>query len=202
VGVPRGADDPQGPIGREQAGSPAGHPDGALGGCPSQSSGHPQRAAGPGSAIFQGGTRPAASAVPVPEGHRSSLSEPTRLSALLAVDLAVSRCPSHGRFRSCLRPPQFCRAGTARAGWPAPGQGARHTDQEALTSLQPRPIEEPRGLGLPGAARRLRLFGRFGLVLPGRGSPVILALFARRSPWLLLGKVGAWLRHHSYRLIR
>jgi hypothetical protein len=36
VGVPRGADDPQGPIGREQAGSPAGHPDGALGGCPSQ----------------------------------------------------------------------------------------------------------------------------------------------------------------------
>src|SRR5215216_411148 len=31
TGVPRGADDPQGPIGREQAGSPAGHPDGALG---------------------------------------------------------------------------------------------------------------------------------------------------------------------------
>ena len=27
---------PRGPIGREQAGSPAGHPDGALGGCPSQ----------------------------------------------------------------------------------------------------------------------------------------------------------------------
>ena len=35
VGVPRGADDPQGPIGREQAGSPADHLDGALGGCPS-----------------------------------------------------------------------------------------------------------------------------------------------------------------------
>ena len=137
-----------------------------------------------------------------PAGHRSSSSAPTHLSALLAVDLAVSRCPSHGRFRSCLRPPQFCRAGTARAGWPAPGQGARHTDPEALTSLQPRPIEEPRGLGLPGAARRPRLFGRFGLVLPGRGSPVILALFPRHSPWLLLGKVGAWLRHHSYRLIR
>jgi hypothetical protein len=34
--VPRGADDPQGPIGREQAGSPAGQPDGVLGGCPSQ----------------------------------------------------------------------------------------------------------------------------------------------------------------------
>jgi hypothetical protein len=31
AGVPRGADDPQGPIGREQAGSPAGHPDGFLG---------------------------------------------------------------------------------------------------------------------------------------------------------------------------
>src|SRR5215207_7057853 len=27
---------PRGPIGREQAGPPAGHPDGALGGCPSQ----------------------------------------------------------------------------------------------------------------------------------------------------------------------
>ena len=36
TGVPRGADDPQGPIGREQAGSPAGHPVGALGGCRSQ----------------------------------------------------------------------------------------------------------------------------------------------------------------------
>jgi hypothetical protein len=83
---------PRGPIGREQAGSPASHPDGALGGCPSQSSGHPQRAPGPGSATCQGGTRPAASAVPVPEGHRSSLSEPTHLSALLAVDLPVSRC--------------------------------------------------------------------------------------------------------------
>ena len=32
---------PRGPIGREQAGSPAGHSDGALGGCPSHSSGHP-----------------------------------------------------------------------------------------------------------------------------------------------------------------
>jgi hypothetical protein len=80
VGVPRGADDPQGPIGREQAGSPASHPDGALGGCPSQSSGHPHRAPGPGSATSQGGTRPAASAVPIPTGHRWSSSEPTHLS--------------------------------------------------------------------------------------------------------------------------
>jgi hypothetical protein len=108
---------PRGPIGREQAGSPAGHPDGALGGCPSQSSGHPHQAPGPGSATYHGGTRPAASAVPGPAGHRPSSSEPTHLSAVLAVDLAVSRCPSHGRFRSCRRPPRFCRAGTARAGW-------------------------------------------------------------------------------------
>ena len=92
---------PRGPIGREQAGSPAGHPDGALGGCPSRSSGHPHRAPAPGSATHQGGTRPAASAVPVPAGHRSSSSEPTHLSAPLVADLAVSRCPSHGRFRSC-----------------------------------------------------------------------------------------------------
>src|SRR5215216_6034993 len=88
---------PRGPIGREQAGSPAGHPDGALGGCPSQSSGHPHRAPAPGSAIYHGGTRPAASGVRVPTGHCSSSSEPTHLSALLAVDLPVSRCPSHGR---------------------------------------------------------------------------------------------------------
>jgi hypothetical protein len=55
TGVPRGADDPQGPIGREQAGSPAGHPDGVLGGCPSQSSSHSHRAAAPGSAPTKAG---------------------------------------------------------------------------------------------------------------------------------------------------
>jgi hypothetical protein len=106
---------PRGPIGREQAGPPARHPDGALGGCPSQSSDHPHRAPGPGSATDHGGTRPAASAVPVPAAPRSSSSEPTHLSSLLAVDLAVGRCPAHGRFRSCRRPPRFGRAGTARA---------------------------------------------------------------------------------------
>ena len=56
--------------------------------------------------------------------------------------------------------------------------------------------------GLPGATRRRRQLSRFGLVLPQQRSPVILALFPRRSPWLLLGKVGAWLRHRSDRLIR
>jgi hypothetical protein len=38
---------PRGPIGREQAGSPAGHPDGVPGGCPFSSSGHPHRAPTP-----------------------------------------------------------------------------------------------------------------------------------------------------------
>ena len=42
---------PRGPIGREQAGSPARHSDGALGGCPSKSSGHPHRAPASGSAF-------------------------------------------------------------------------------------------------------------------------------------------------------
>src|SRR5829696_6097755 len=46
---------PRGPIGREQAGSPASHPDGALGGCPSQSSGHPHLASSPGSATYKAG---------------------------------------------------------------------------------------------------------------------------------------------------
>jgi hypothetical protein len=55
---------------------------------------------------------------------------------------------------------------------------------------------------LPGAARRLRLFSRFGLVLPGRASPAILALFPWRSLVCFFGKVGAWLRHRSDRLIR
>src|SRR5215207_7497242 len=36
VGVPRCADDPRGPIGREEAGSPVGHPDGVPGGRRSQ----------------------------------------------------------------------------------------------------------------------------------------------------------------------
>ena len=190
---------PRGPIGREQAGSLAGHSDGALGGCPLQSPGHPHRAPGPGSAIFQGGTRPAASAVPVPAGRRSSSSAPTHLSAPLAVDLAVSRCSSHGQV-PVLSWPTTLLARRYGESWLAgswPGcPPDRPRDLEVLVA------EEPRGLGLPGAARRPRLVGRFGLVLPGRGSPVILALFPRRSPWLLLGKVGAWLRHHSDRLIR
>jgi hypothetical protein len=128
---------PRGPIGREQAGPPAGRPDGALGGCRSQVrailTGRPRQDRPPTTA------GPAQQHPPyrVPAGHRSSSSEPTQLSALLAVDLAVS-CPSHGRFRSCRRPPRFCRAGTARAGRRAPGQGARRTGPEALTFLSPR----------------------------------------------------------------
>jgi len=69
TGVPRGADDPQGPIGREQAGSPVRHPDGALGGCPSQSSGHPHRA--PARIGHLPRWDPPAASVPVPAGHCS-----------------------------------------------------------------------------------------------------------------------------------
>jgi hypothetical protein len=154
---------PRGPIGREQAGSPAGHSDGALGGCPSHSSGHPHRAPGPGSATSHGGTRPAAPAVPVPTNHRSSSSEPTYLSAQLAADLAVGRCPSHGRFGACRRPPRFCRAGTARAGGQPPGQACPPYRPRGLDVLSPRPSEEPRDRGLPAAARRSRLFSRWVL---------------------------------------
>ena len=45
------------------------------------------------------------------------------------------------------------------------------------------------------------LVARFGLVLPGRGSTVILALFPRRSSCCHKG-VGAWLGHRSSLLIR
>ncbi len=69
---------PRGPIGREQAGPPARHPDGALGGCPSiefrpSSPGRPRQDRPP----TRPGPAPAASAVPVPTGRRSSSSEPT-----------------------------------------------------------------------------------------------------------------------------
>jgi hypothetical protein len=181
---------PRSPIGREQAGPPAGHPDGVLGGCPFSEFGPSSPAPAPGSATDHGGTRPAASAVPVPAGHRSSSSEPTHLSALLAVDLAVSCCPSHGRFRSCPRPPRFCRAGTARAGWRAPGQGARRTGPEALTFLEPRPIEEPRGLGLPGAARRPRLFSPFRACLAWAGVTGDSCSFPSALTCLLFGKLA------------
>jgi hypothetical protein len=93
VGVPRGADDPQGPIGREQAGPLAGRPDGALGGCPS-----PQPGARARIGDLPGRDPPSSIRRTGPAGHRTSLSGPTHLSALLAVVLAVSRCSSHGRF--------------------------------------------------------------------------------------------------------
>jgi hypothetical protein len=52
---------PRGPIGREQAGSPAGHPDGVPGGCPFSSSGHPHRAPTPDRPPTKAGPAPAAS---------------------------------------------------------------------------------------------------------------------------------------------
>jgi hypothetical protein len=101
-------------------------------------------------------------------------------SRLSGQSLLVAR-----QVRACRRPPRLCRAGTARAGWQPPGQGWPPYRPRGLDLLV---AEEPRGLGLAGAARRPRLFSRFGPVLPGRASPAILALFPRRSPWLLFGK--------------
>src|ERR687892_2511012 len=86
---------PRGPIGREQAGSPAGHPDGALGGCPSQVrailTGRPRQ------------DRPPTKVVPAQQHRRTvpARTHPTHVSAPLVVNLAVSGCASHGRFRSC-----------------------------------------------------------------------------------------------------
>src|SRR5215216_7605084 len=148
VGVPRGADDPRGPIGREQAGSPARHPDGALGGCPSQGqailTGRPRQdwrssRAGPPSSIRRTGPR------------RPPLVRvrATRLSALLAVDLAVGRwrrtagsgpvVAHHGSGAPVRRE----LAGSLLA------RRARRSDPRGLEILV---AEEPRGLGLPGAA--------------------------------------------------
>jgi hypothetical protein len=76
--VPRGADDPQGPN-RPGAGGFARRPPGrGSWGLSFSSSGHPHRAPTPGSATYQGGTRPTASAVPVPAGHRSYSSGATQ----------------------------------------------------------------------------------------------------------------------------
>src|SRR6266508_2892823 len=52
-------------------------------------------------------------------------------------------------------------------------------------------------LGLPGVAWRPWLFSRFGPVLPGWASPVILALFPRRSPCCSSGR---WCRAEAPQL--
>ena len=198
MGVPRGADDPQGPIGREQAGPPARHPDGALGGCPSHSSGHPHRAPAPGSAPTKADP-PSSRRRPGPCGPPLVLVRADPPVRTLGRRLGSQSLPAARQVRGCRRPPRFCRTGTARVGWQPPGQGARRTGPEALRFLQ------PRNLGAFVCLERRSdrgCFSRFGLVLPGRGSPVILALFRRRSPWFPLREVGPWLRHPSYHLIR
>jgi hypothetical protein len=133
--VPRGADDPQGPN-RPGAGGFARRPPGRGSWGLSFSEFRPSS---PGARV-RIGCLPRRTAqqhppYPVPAGHRSSSSEPTHLSAVLAVDLAVSRCPSQGRFRSCRRPPRFCRAGTARLADRLPARRARRNGPEALTLL-------------------------------------------------------------------
>jgi hypothetical protein len=178
---------PRGPIGREQAGSPAGHPDGVLGGRPSQVR-----------AILTG--RPRQDRPPI-------TAEPAQQHPSYRSPQATARTrPSRPTCPHCWQPTwqsvvarrtagsgpvvahhASVAPGMARAGWQPPGQGCPPYRPRGLDVLV---AEEPRGLGLPGVARRLRLFSRFGLVLPGRASPVILALFPWRSPWLLFGKSG------------
>jgi hypothetical protein len=101
AGVPRGADDPQGPN-RPGAGGFARRPPGrGSWGLSFSSSGHPHRAPTPGSATHQGGAGPAHQHPPYRSPQVTARPHPGRLSAPLVADLAVSRCPSQGRFRSC-----------------------------------------------------------------------------------------------------
>jgi hypothetical protein len=198
VGVPRGADDPQGPNRPGAGGSARPSPGRGSWGLSFSGSGHPHRAPAPGSAIFQGGTRQQHPPSRFPTGHRSSSSAPTHLSALLAVELAVGRCPPHGRFGACRGPSRFCRAGTASAGWQPPGQGWPPDRPRGLEVLV---AEEPRGSGcLERRGDRGCLAVRACLAWAGATGDSCTVL--RRSPWLLFGKVGAWLRHRSDRLIR
>jgi hypothetical protein len=185
VGVPRGADDPQGPNRPGAGGFARPSPGRGSWGLSFSGSGHPHRAPTPGSATDQGETRSAASAVPGP--HRLPL-------VLVRADPPV-RTVNKSTWQSVVArrtagsgPVVAHHASVARYGesWLA-------ASWPGCPPYRPRGLEvlvakEPRGLGLPGAAWRLRLFSRFGLVLPGRASPAILALFPRRPPCLLFGK--------------
>jgi hypothetical protein len=199
VGVPRGADDPQGPNRPGAGGFARPSPGRGSWGLSFSGSGHPHRAPTPGSATDQGETRSAASAVPGP--HRLPL-------VLVRADPPV-RTVNKSTWQSVVA------RRTAGSGPVVAHHGsvARYGESWLAASwpgcppYRPRGLEvlvakEPRGLGLPGAAWRLRLFSRFGLVLPGRASPAILALFPSASALFALREVGAWLRHRSYRLIR
>jgi hypothetical protein len=72
VGVPRGTDDPQGPNRPGAGGFARRQPDGVLGGRPFLKLGPSSPGAHARIATYQGGTRPTASVIPVPAGHRSS----------------------------------------------------------------------------------------------------------------------------------
>ena len=140
---------PRGPIGREQAGPPASHPDGALGGCPSQSLGHPHRAPAPGSATDHGGTRPAA-AVPVPQATaRPRPNRPTCPHSWRSTwqSVVARRTAGSGpvvAHHGSVAPVRRELAGRLLARCPP----YRPRGLDLLVA------EEPRGLGLPGAARR------------------------------------------------
>jgi len=126
---------PRGPIGREQAGSPARHPDGALGGCPSQVRailiGRPRQDRPP----TKAGPAQQHPPYPVPTGYRSSSSDPTHLSAPLTSRLGSQLLPVARQVPVLSSPTTVLSRGTARAGWQPPGQGARRTGPEALKFL-------------------------------------------------------------------
>jgi hypothetical protein len=184
VGVPRGADDPQGPNRPGAGGFARPSPGRGSWGLSFSGSGHPHRAPTPGSATDHGGTRPAASAVPVPQATaRPRPSRPTCPHPWPSTwqSVVARRTAGSGpvvAHHGSAAPVRRELAGGLLARVPA----IRPRGLDVLVA------EEPRGLGLSGAARRPRLFSRFGLVLPGRASPVILALFPRRSPGCSLGR--------------
>jgi hypothetical protein len=91
---------PRGPIGREQAGSPAGHPDGVPGGCPFSSSGHPHRAPTPDRPPTKAG--PAQQHPGVPAGPQSA-HRPRRPRRPAPVAAPRPECEVHRRVRRRLR---------------------------------------------------------------------------------------------------
>jgi hypothetical protein len=97
---------PRGPIGREQAGSPASHPDGALGGCPFSSSGHPHRAPTPGSAfpaaLHEVGSPATVASLPAgaPAGSTTQAEGITACAFSIATVIVASAGPSGGDLAS------------------------------------------------------------------------------------------------------
>ena len=171
VGVPRGTDDPQGPNRPGAGGFARRQPDGVLGGRPSQARAILTGPPTPGSATYQGGARPAASAVPVPAGHRSYSSGPPHLSAPLVGNLAVNRArderlrPDRFGARVALEQPQEDLTAATRG-----RQRRMAAPPRRDASAARRPSGCPSGRRLVAAPRRHRARARLrrGLRSPAR----------------------------------